>query len=251
VAGVSVVGGVLWYASQDPDPHRVELAIYREQYGSERHSRHGEEWYVRDFFRDRRGGTFVDVGAYHHEQESNTYYLEVALGWSGIAVDANPAFAEGYARHRPRTRFMSFFVSDRSDAQATLFIPRRFPLMASGDRDFASASGSGLQAQTVPTITLTDLLEQAGLEEVDFLNMDIELAEPKALAGFDIGRFRPKLVCIEGHREVRQAILDYFSRSGYILVGDYLRADPWNLWFAPIPPQPLIRASAKGSHATR
>jgi hypothetical protein len=32
-------------------------------YGPDRFSEHAEEWLVRDFFRDRRGGFFVDVGS--------------------------------------------------------------------------------------------------------------------------------------------------------------------------------------------
>ena len=64
--------------------------------------------------------------------------------------------------------------------------------------------------------------------------MDIELHEPQALAGFDLKRFRPQLVCIEAHPEVRQAILDYFTVGGYVVVGKYLRADPQNLWFTPV-----------------
>jgi hypothetical protein len=64
--------------------------------------------------------------------------------------------------------------------------------------------------------------------------MDIELSEPKALAGFDVDRFKPALVCIEAHPEVRQQILDYFTRHRYVLVGRYLRADSKNLYFQPL-----------------
>ena len=39
------------------------------------------------------------------------------------------------------------------------------------------------------------------------------------LAGFDIARFKPALVCIEAHPEVRQAILDYFAARHYVLIG--------------------------------
>ena len=66
------------------------------------------------------------------------------------------------------------------------------------------------------------------------MSMDIELAEPKALAGFEIERFRPSLVCIEAHAKVRQQILDYFARHHYVVVGRYLRADPQNLYFEPL-----------------
>jgi hypothetical protein len=87
---------------------------------------------------------------------------------------------------------------------------------------------------SVPTITLNDLLPKHGIEKFDFLSMDIELSEPKALAGFDLRRFSPQLVCIEAHDEVRQFILDYFARNGYVIVGRYLPADEHNLYFTPL-----------------
>jgi hypothetical protein len=86
----------------------------------------------------------------------------------------------------------------------------------------------------VPTTTLNRVLEKAGLTKIDFLNMDIELSEPKALAGFDIDRYRPELVCIEAQPETRQQILDYFAEHNYRLIGKYLRVDPTNLYFKPI-----------------
>jgi hypothetical protein len=86
----------------------------------------------------------------------------------------------------------------------------------------------------VPTITMNDLLRKHGIERFDFLSMDIELSEPKALAGFDIDKYRPELVCIEAHDEVKQFILDYFARHGYVIVGKYLDADDHNLYFTPL-----------------
>jgi hypothetical protein len=41
-------------------------------------------------------------------------------------------------------------------------------------------------------------------------------------------------VCIEAHSEVRQQILDYFARNGYVIVGKYLPADEHNLYFMPL-----------------
>jgi FkbM family methyltransferase len=81
------------------------------------------------------------------------------------------------------------------------------------------------------TTTLDDVLQRAGVERIDFLSMDIELAEPAALRGFSIRRYRPALVSVESHLEVRQQILDYFARNGYVVLGKYLRADGHNLWF--------------------
>jgi FkbM family methyltransferase len=212
-------------------PALLELEDLR-QYGPHHYSLGFEEWIVRDFFQDRRNGVFLDVGANHPIDRSNTYFLEHSLGWSGLAIDALAEFAESYEQHRPRTRFVAMFASDTPDERVQLFVPDN-KLVSSGSREFTERYGRAGVAREVPTTTLTAALDQAGIQKVDFLSMDIELAEPAALAGFDIARFRPGLVCIESHPEIRQQIMDFFTQHGYELVGKYLRVDPHNLYFAP------------------
>jgi FkbM family methyltransferase len=192
-----------------------------------------EEWIVRDYFQDRQGGVFLDVGANHYQDRSNTYFLETSLGWSGLAVDALEEFAADYRLHRPRTRYVAMFASDTPNSNVRFFVPEN-NLIASSSEEFTARYGSPGQAREVPATTLTSVLDQAGIRKIDYLSMDIELAEPKALAGFDIDRFKPDLVCIEAHPEVRQQILDYFARHQYVLAGKYLRVDPHNLHFQPL-----------------
>ncbi len=218
-----------------------ESSRLRDRYGPDRYSRNEEEWIIRDYFQDRRGGVFVDVGANHYKNDSNTFYLETALGWSGIAIDPQAGFAADYRTHRPRTRFFAFFVSDTSDATASLYEVDQNSLVTSADRGFAERAGTeardavyNAQLVTVPTIRLTDLLARAGVSRIDLLSVDVELAEPKVLAGFDVDRFKPSLVCIEAHPQVRQQILDYFAVHRYVAIGRYLRADLQNLYFAPL-----------------
>ena len=52
-----------------------EGAKYLAGYGPNRYSQFAEEWIIRDFFKDRRGGVFVDVGANHYKNDSTTFYL--------------------------------------------------------------------------------------------------------------------------------------------------------------------------------
>ena len=208
-----------------------ELTPFAERYGPERFSQFGEEWLIRDFFQDRRNGVFLDVGANHYRNHSTTYYLEKELGWSGIAVEAQPEFAEDYGRHRPRTKFVAMFAADTVGEAVDFYVPTSSQgLTASSNPDF---SADPLKpAVKVPTTTLTAVLDQAGVATIDFMSMDIELSEPAGLKGFDIDRFRPELVCIEAHPITRDFILDYFDEHGYRLVGKYLRADTNNLYFS-------------------
>ena len=189
---------------------------------------------IRDYFSERRGGVFVDVGANHYRTTSKTYYLETKLGWSGIAVEPQREFAADYAKHRPRTRLLPFFVSDSSNETARLYIIRNMSPVASSDEAFVRKFGKPDEVREVPTITLTDLLAAERVNRIDFLSMDIELHEPQALKGFDIERFKPSLVCIEALLPVRQQILNYFAAHGYVLVGKYVWVDLENLYFAPL-----------------
>lgn len=209
-----------------------ELQPFVDRLGKPQYSSHEEELFVRDFFSDKRGGVFVDVGASHYRDRSNTYYLETVLGWSGIAVDPIVEFAADYRAHRPRTAFFPMFVSSKSDERASVYVGRN-SLFSSGDRGFTDSFTAVERTITAPTITLDDLLTSQKIQRIDFLSIDIELHEPQALAGFNVERFKPALVCIEAHPPVRQQILDYFAGAGYVIVGKYMRADPQNLWFAP------------------
>jgi FkbM family methyltransferase len=204
-----------------------------DRYGPGRNSYGPEEWIARDFFADKKDGFFVDVGANHYKITSNTYYLETSLHWSGIAIEPLTEFQADYAKFRPRTRFFPFFVSDTSNQRAKMYVLEKNTQISSGQKTFTEQQGKKSQELEVPTITLTDLLDSEKVQGIDYMSIDIELWEPKALAGFDIDRFRPKLVCIETHPEVRQQILDYFAHHHYSVLGKYLRADVNNLYFTP------------------
>ena len=141
---------------------------------------------IRDYFQSRRDGVFIDVGANHYQKYSNTDYLETVMGWSGVAVEPQREFEAGYTAHRPRTRFLPFFVSDRSDERATLYVLEHNKFVTSADRSFTERFGIGAHQITAPTITLNDLLDTEEVGHFDFLSIDVELHEPQVLAGFDL-----------------------------------------------------------------
>jgi FkbM family methyltransferase len=251
---IALLIGVVLYAATRPPWGEVqsarEIEYFRQTYGPNRYSEREEEWLIRDFFSDRRGGFFVDVGAHHYRETSKTYYLEKELGWSGIAVEPQREFAEDYVTHRPRTRFFPFFVSSASNEMARLFVHTRNRSVASSHEEFARLFGQPDEVREVPTVSLTDLLDAEGVTSIDFLSMDIELHEPEALRGFDIKRFRPSLVCIEGLAPVRQQILNYFARNGYVIVGRYIWVDRENFYFMPLPPDDEVSPADGRSNTT-
>jgi len=239
------VGGAAWRsrnAGTDlppprilPDPDTATLDDLHAAYGPKFFSQAEEETLIRAFFRDRREGYFVDVGASHYEKDSTTFYLEHHLGWRGIAIDALEEFRGDYQRFRPRTRFFAFFVTNEAGHAKDFYVYTRDTRISSGRlqqlRGLPRVKERYIKTIDVPTVTLDRLLGAEGVTKVDFMSLDIEGSEPEALQGFDIGRYRPDLFCVETQTYTRDWLMSYFAGHGYEVIHRYRDADTVNLYF--------------------
>ncbi len=182
---------------------------------------------------DRKGGFYVDVGCAWPIEASNTYYLEKHLGWTGIGIDDLDDHAIDWKKERPNSKFFNFLVTDRSGDTGTFFKLASIGI-SSTNRNHACGKtlGASLEAEKVeiPKITLNDLLDREGIKKIDLLSMDIESHELKALAGFDIERFSPDLIVIEG-MGLHDALKKYFNQHGYEQIQRYVPFDDVNLYF--------------------
>jgi FkbM family methyltransferase len=189
-----------------------------------------EELIIRDFFGDKKGGVFVDVGCYLPRELSTTYYLEDQQQWTGIGIDAQRQFAAAWKKERPRSTFVATAISDKDGETLTLFIAGT---TASLEKWAMEIFTKDLQEVQVKTITLDTLLDMHVIDKVDFLSIDIDGAEMSALNGFDIQRYKPDLCGIEAVRP--EPVKAYFEANGYELIEKYLKVDKVNLYFRPKP----------------
>jgi FkbM family methyltransferase len=214
--------------------------------GESLYAQHRQEAVIRHFFKDRREGFFVDVGCFHWKKSSTTCYLERHLDWSGIGIDAQEKFRAGWEKYRKRSKFFAYAVTDKSGETITFY--------KAGDDNTPTNGGISstettnieilqermefeVEETTVPTITLNDLLDQEGVEKIDFLSMDINGGESVALKGFDIQRFEPDLVHIEASLHRQDELLAYFNENGYKRIDRYLKHDHINWYFTPNEPE--------------
>lgn len=197
------------------------------------YSQFDEELVIRDFFNDQRGGVFLDVGCAYAIKDSTTYYLEQHLGWTGIGVDALPGYGKAWKAARPNSLFVDYAVTDHSGDTLT-FYRAATPTVSSLKSEMVERwKGPAPKEIQVTTITLNKLLDDHNIKRLDFMSMDIEGAEPDALEGFDIERFKPELICIETGTDpdIDKRIADYFSEHNYERIDEYLPYDPINWYF--------------------
>jgi FkbM family methyltransferase len=198
------------------------------------YSQGNEEVIIRHYFKDKRDGFFLDVGCSEPIKNNNSYYLEKHLGWSGIGIDALPEHAEAYKKERPRTKFLNFFVTDYSGGMVDFERVIGATGLSSTEKD-RTAFGMKFKTETiqVPASTLNDILEKEGVTRIDYMNLDIEGGAPKALAGFDIERYQPQLVCAE-FPGIQEFLQDYFTKHGYERIEEYRKYDYVNWYYRPV-----------------
>lgn len=148
-------------------------------------------------------GTFVEVGAHDGVSYSNTWGLARA-GWRGLYVEP---VAEILARCRAehagsRCSFHAVAIGER-EGELELELGDVFstasPEWAEILRgvEWARGSMSGARRR-VPMTTLDRFLEREGVAPgFELLVIDVEGFEPQVLAGFDLERWRPRLVIVE------------------------------------------------------
>ncbi len=223
-----LIGSAAFALAAQDTPRIDVLGTQKKQY-----SQHDEELIIRDFFQDRHGGYYVDVGCAWPIRHSNTFYLEHRLGWRGVGVDALPDYAAAWKKRRPRSLFRHYAVTDRSGEMIPFYRADRPGV--SGVEPQAAHESKGVKYDEIkaPTITLTQLLDDIGVARFDLLSMDIEGGELQALAGFDIDRFKPQLCCIEAKPANREKLDAYFAAHSYERLERYIARDPANFYYAP------------------
>lgn len=155
-------------------------------------------------FGRRNDGYFVEVGAYDGDSFSNSSCL-ADVGWSGLYIEPVAEFAERCrARHRNNlgVQVVEAAASDREGAAdlllgGALTTLDRNRLGIYDHIEWARGHHDGA-TRTVRTSTLDGLLEAHDVpSRFDLLVVDVEGAEEKVFAGFDLARWRPRVLVIE------------------------------------------------------
>lgn len=181
---------------------------------------------VTAFFGEGYRGTFVDVGAADAERNSQTYDLEQA-GWSGILIEPRPDCAEQLRRDR---RSPVFQVACSSPERAGTIMALH---LAGGHSSLNDAFVvAGLKSEgtiTVTVRTLDEVLAETKMTApIDFVSIDVEGHEADVLAGFDLQRWRPRLLVIEDH-VLNLRLHRLMQRLGY----KWVQRVDFNGWYVP------------------
>lgn len=187
----------------------------------------GEDTLLYDLFRGQRAGAFVEVGALDGLKASVSSVFE-RLGWAGVLIEATPAQAAACARNRPGSITIHAALGPRGSSGTTAFLVPRNPDhqpsahrphegMGTAHLRALEKAGADLEPAEVPFMTMDDALARAGIERLDWAVIDVEGAELSVLRGFDLARFRPRVLVVEDNSLGRDgAVTELLDAAGYV-----------------------------------
>jgi len=155
-------------------------------------------------FGNLKNGVFVEVGAYDGQFVSNTCFL-ADLGWRGVYVEPIPEFAAACAtRHRrnPNITVVNAAVGDEAGSTELHLAG----VLSTRNVNFYSAYRNIPWAKrflshrkvTAPVMTVDHLLRDCKIPDgFELLVVDVEGGEPDVFAGFDLARWKPKMLIVE------------------------------------------------------
>jgi hypothetical protein len=167
---------------------------------------YGEDILIHKIFSKRiRYGFYLDVGAFHPFQYSNTAYLWVK-GWRGMNVDANPNSIRIFKKARSQDTNLLAAIVPAETAKNNASVPiyssgSNIDPMGTCDQKTAGDRGYA-EMHNIPAYDISAILEMAAKISggvIDFLNIDIEGLDEIIVNEIDFNKYKPSVVCIEDY----------------------------------------------------
>ena len=160
----------------------------------------GEDLLLDDLLDHKAEGFYVDVGAYHPTEFSNTKVF-YDRGWSGINIEPVHHRYVELSKARPRDLNLNVGVASRAGvAELYCMEPAGLTTFVRSESErLCQFDGHRLvEVRRVEVTPLSAILDAHGhLPHIDFLSVDVEGAERDVLESNDWLKYRPSVVLIE------------------------------------------------------
>lgn len=198
------------------------------------HGQDNEDQYAAEFFfHNKKHGTYLEMGGYDGLTFTNTLYLNKALGWRGMLIEASPQ--QYYRMIGNRKHDIGLLVAACDTYQDVHFVDTG---TTAGIVEFMSDSFKSewhknmdqSQLQMIPCMPLSSILAKFGVHQLDFWSLDVEGGEMQVLQTFDFDAVTISVICLEadGHSPAKdEAVVEFMKSKGYHYYGHIDRND----WF--------------------
>ena len=157
-----------------------------------------EDLIIKEYFKEKNKGFYVDVGCYHPLQRNNTMLL-YQKGWRGINIDISYFSIKLFKFLRPDDFNLNTAVSNKEGDVNMFFQKKLSQLSTIKENQAQNAFQGNILKKKISSKRLTSILNESHYknQKIDFLNIDVEGADFEVLQSLDFNKYSPELICIE------------------------------------------------------
>ena len=145
-------------------------------------------------FRLKRKGFYIDIGCQNPISNNNTYLL-YTKGWRGMNIDLDDKNIRLFNLERPKDINICKCISSENTVKEFFFFHSGSPINSLEKRSIGNKTNYTIKK--IKTHTLDSILENYNTELIDYFNLDVEGHELEVLRGFNIKKYKPKIVSVE------------------------------------------------------
>ena len=149
-------------------------------------------------FKNQSHGFYIDVGCQHPVMNNNTY-LFYKKGWNGINIDLDKKNIDLFNFYRKRDLNLNFAISSQ-EGERDLFFYHDKSAINTVEKSVANYQRAQVkEIKKVKTKTLNSIIENSKFNNltIDFVSIDVEGHELDVIKGFDLKKYKPKVIIIE------------------------------------------------------
>jgi FkbM family methyltransferase len=181
------------------------------------YSQIGQDSEVIKFYKGKKKGFFIEIGASDGIKFSNTFLLEKKYDWKGICVEPIPKNYKLLCENRTNSLCCDKAVYNTSNLEVTFDIAQ-YDLLSGISNNIdchKNAVNKNKTQITVQTISLNDLLDNYNAPNfIDYLSLDTEGSELEILKTFNFEKYKFGLIDVEHNyveprrTEIRKLLID-------------------------------------------
>ena len=154
----------------------------------------GVDLILNDVFKNKKNGFYIDIGC-HHPMINNHTYLFYKKNWTGINIDLDFNSNDMFNFFRPKDINIQCALSNIEDETEFFFYHNR----AAKNTISKEFGHDAVTVKKIKTNTLNNIINDEKLNNqiIDFVSIDVEGNELNVLKGFDLKKFKPKIILLE------------------------------------------------------
>ena len=195
------------------------------------YSHWGIDLIITKLLNSKNKGIYIDVGC-HHPFLNNHSYLLYKSGWEGINIDIDYNSIDMFNFFRKSDVNIQTAVTDHK-GEVDLFFYHNRAAKNTISKEFGS---DAKEQKKINSDTLNNIIENSKFKnsKIDFVSIDVEGNEMNVLNGFNLKKYKPKLILLEfilpNKKEIYEKDINEITNSEvykFLIKNDYKLIN-WN-----------------------